>query len=137
VLARLGLALVGAAQAEIGVWGLVSPHGFFEDFPGFGGQHWVRTLGAYNEHLVRDYAAAELGFAVLLVWAAVSFSRPLVLAAGAARLAAPRPHVNYHLTTTDHESTFANAASLGSFAVEIAVVTAVMASCVRSHRRTP
>ena len=132
--ARVGLALVGLAQAEIGVWGLISPHGFFEDFPGIGGQHWVRTLGPYNEHLIRDYAATELGFAVLLVCAALWWTRSLVIVAGAAFLAATLPHFVYHLTTTDHESGSANVGSLGGFVVEMAIVAAVVAVRLRAPR---
>ena len=134
--ARAGLALVAAAQAELAIWGLAGPHSFFTAFPGFG-HHWVAPLGAYNEHLVRDYAAAELGFAVLLGCAAVWFERRLVLVAGAAFLAATLPHFAYHLTTTDHLSATDNAASLGSFALEIAIVAgAMVASTVNLERRT-
>ena len=109
-----------AAQAEVGIWGLFAPHGFFTGFPG-AGHHWVSTLGPYNEHLVRDYAAAELGFAVLLACAAIWFERRLVLVAGASLIAATLPHFAYHLTTTDRLSTADNAASLGSFALELAL----------------
>ena len=69
---------MGAAQAEIAVWGLIGPRSFFNSFPG-AGHRWVVELGTYNEHLVRDYAASELGFAVLLVAAAIYFERRLVL----------------------------------------------------------
>jgi hypothetical protein len=134
-LARAGLALVAAAQAEIGVWGLTAPHSFFATFPGFG-RHWVALLGVYNEHLVRDYAGAELGFAVLLACAATWYERRLVLVAGATFLAATLPHFVYHLTTTDHLATSDNVASLGSFALEIAVVIgAMVASTVQTERR--
>jgi hypothetical protein len=129
--ARVLLALVAAAQAEIGVWGLVSPHSFYDDFPGFG-RHWVSPLGPFNEHLLRDYASAELGFAVLLLAAAIWFSRPLVLAAGAAFLAATLPHFAYHAVHTDALPTIDNALSLGAFVIEMVVVAAVMLVAVRS-----
>jgi hypothetical protein len=123
--ARVGLALVAAAQAEIGIWALAGPHNFFLTFPGLG-HHWVAPLGVYNEHLVRDYAAAELGFAVLLAGAAIWFERRLVLLAGAAFLAATLPHFAYHLTTTDHLSATDNTASLGAFLLELIVVVLAM-----------
>lgn len=132
--ARLGLALVAAAQAEIGVWGLASPRGFFDNFPG-GGRHWVSALGTYNEHLVRDYAATELGFALLLVAAAIWFERRVVLVAGAAFLAATLPHFVYHLTTTDRFSASDNAASLGAFAIEIVLTIAAMAAATRPNKK--
>ena len=133
-LARIALVAVGLAQAEIGIWGLIAPHGFFTGFPG-AGHHWVSALGAYNEHLVRDYAAAELGFAVLLFGAAIWFGRVTVLLAGAAFLAATIPHFAYHLTTTASFSTADNAESLGAFVIELALVAFAMAAAARSAPR--
>jgi hypothetical protein len=83
-------------------------------------------MGPYNEHLLRDYAAAELGFAVLLVCMAIWFERRLVLVGGAAFLAGTLPHFAYHLTTTGTLSTGDNVMSLGSFVLEIAVVASAM-----------
>jgi hypothetical protein len=132
--ARTALALVAAAQAEIGIWGLTAPRSFFTTFPGFG-RHWVAPLGAFNEHLVRDYAAAELGFAVLLACAAIWFERRLVLVAGAAFLAATIPHFAYHLTTTDHLSATDNTLSLGSFLLELMVVAWAMVAVTKQPER--
>jgi hypothetical protein len=122
---RVGLGLVAAAQAEVGVWGLLAPRSFFDTFPGFG-HHWVSALGPYNEHLVRDYAGTELGFAVLLAAAAIWCERRLVLIAGAAFLAATLPHFAYHLTTTGSFSTTDNLGSLGAFVLELVVVPTAM-----------
>ena len=136
---RIGLVLVAAAQAELAIWGLVAPHSLFRSYPG-AGHHWVAALGTYNEHLVRDFAAAELGFAVLLVAAAVWFERRLVRIAGVAFLAATIPHFAYHLTTTSSFSTADNLGSLGGFVLELAVVIAAMAlapaMAVAPERRT-
>jgi hypothetical protein len=134
------LALVAAAQAEIGVWGLVAPRSFYRQFPG-SGHHWVSALGPYNEHLVRDFAAAELGFAALLALAAYVFERRLVLVAGVAFLAATLPHFAYHLTTTGSFSTADNVASLGAFVLELVVVVlAILAASSQprdQHQRAP
>lgn len=130
---RLGLLLVAAAQAELAIWGLVAPHSFFRSYPG-GGHHWVAALGTYNEHLVRDFAGAELGFALLLLAAAVWFERRVVLIAGAAFLAATLPHFIYHLTTTGSFSTTDNLASLGGFLLELVVVIAAILTA--PERRT-
>jgi hypothetical protein len=133
--ARAALGLVALAQAEIGIWGIFAPHSFFTTYPGLG-HHWVAPLGSYNEHLLRDYAAAELGFAVLLACAAIWFERRLVLVAGAAFLAATLPHFAYHLTSTEHLSTTDNTASLGSFLLEIMVVIWAMAVSTRRPERS-
>lgn len=131
--ARAGLAVVAAAQAEIGIWGIVAPHSLYRTYPGFG-HHWISALGAYNEHLTRDYASAELGLAVLLLAAALWFERRVVLVAGAAFLAGTLPHFAYHLTTTESFRTADNVASLVGFAIEIAVVSGAM---VVAARRPP
>jgi hypothetical protein len=122
---RAALALVAAAQAEVAVWGLVAPRSFYGHYPG-AGHRWVAALGPFNEHLVRDYAATELGFTVLLLAAAIRFERRLVLTAGTAFLAATIPHFVYHLTTTSSFSTADNVASLGGFVLEIALVAGAM-----------
>ncbi len=133
--ARTGLVLVGLAQAEVAVWGLVAPRAFFRSFPG-AGHSWVAALGPYNEHLLRDYAASELGLAVLMVGAAVWFSRRVVLLAGAAFLAATVPHFAYHLTATGSFSTADNAGSLGGFVLEVGLVVMAMAVAARSPERS-
>jgi hypothetical protein len=119
--ARAALLLTAVLKAEIGTWGLIAPHSFFTTYPGLG-HHWVSGLGRYNEHLLRDYAAAELGFAVLLAAAAIWFERRLVLVACAAFLAATLPHLAYHLTTTGDLSAADNLASLGGFVIELVLV---------------
>ncbi len=124
--ARAGLVLVGLANAEVGAWGELSPHSFYTTFPGFG-HHWVAAMGVYDEHLIRDYAACEIGFAVLLCCIALWLAdRRLVLAGGLAFIAATLPHFVYHLTTTAMLSTQDNIASLGSFVVEMAIVAVAM-----------
>ena len=135
VAVRAGLVLVAAAQAEIGIWGLVSPKSFFNSYPGLG-RHWVSALGPYNEHLLRDFAAAELGLAVLLLAAAIWFGRTLVLVAGTAFLAATVPHLAYHLTTTDSLVTSDNLASLGGFLLEGVVVATAMVAATRDRGGT-
>jgi hypothetical protein len=133
VIARGGLLLVAAAQAEIAIWGLLAPRSFYTTYPG-AGHHWVSAAGPYDEHLVRDFAGMELGFAVLLVCAAVWFERRLVLVAGAAFLAATVPHFAFHAFHTDELSTADNVASLAGFGIEIVLVTAAM---VVAARRAP
>ena len=75
------------AQAELGLWGIASPRSLYDHYPGFA-HHWISALGPYNEHLIRDFAAAELGFAVMLVCAAIWFERRLVDDAALAALIA-------------------------------------------------
>jgi hypothetical protein len=129
---RTALLLVGAGQAQIGIWALIAPRSFFRSFPGVG-HHWVSALGPYNEHLLRDYAAAEIGLAILLVAAAVWFERRLVLVAGGVFLAATAPHFAYHLTTTGHFGTADNVGSLGAFVLELLLVGLAMVAVSGRH----
>ena len=133
---RVSLVLVAASQAELGLWGTAAPRSLFDNYPGFG-HHWIRALGAYNEHLIRDFAGAELGFALLLLCAAIWFERRLVLIAGGAFLAATLPHFAYHLTTTDAFSTADNTASLAGFGLELAVVIGAMTVATQTQKGEP
>jgi len=136
VAARIGLILVAAGNAELGIWGVVAPHSFYRSYPGFG-HHWVSALGVYNEHLVRDFAAASLGLSVMLAAAAIWFERRIVLIAGTAFLAATLPHFAYHVTTTESFSTADNTASLGAFVLEMVVVALAMLTAARGGTDGP
>ena len=49
---RVALGVVAAIQLFDGVYALLAPVSFYEDFPL--GRGWVEALPGYNEHLVRD-----------------------------------------------------------------------------------
>jgi len=134
--ARIGLLLVAAGNLELGIWGVVAPHSFFRTYPGFG-HHWVSALGPYNEHLVRDFAAASLGLSVMLAAAAIWFTPRIVLIAGTAFLTATLPHFAYHVTTTESFSTADNTASLAAFVLEMVVVGLAMLTAARGGADDP
>jgi hypothetical protein len=115
---RAGLLFLAATPAFVSGWILLAPRSFYDDFPG-GGREWVSALPPYNEHLLRDYGAANLGFFVLLVAAAVLLERRLVQVALLAYAASAAPHLVYHLTTTESYSTSDDVLSLGSLALTV------------------
>jgi hypothetical protein len=117
--------LLALPSAVIAGWTLIAPHAFYGDFPG-GGRHWVSALPPYNEHLLRDFGAASLAIVVFLVGAAIILERRLVQVALIAFLAYSIPHFAYHLTTTEHYSTGDNVASLGGFALTMALAVALL-----------
>ena len=90
------LALIGL---EIGLWGLASPRSLYESYPGFG-QNWLRD-GAFDEHLLRDFAALQLALGALAAVALVLQRRDLRLAAGLAWLLWGLPHAVFHLAHAD------------------------------------
>jgi len=118
----------------IAAWSLTSPHGFYRDFPGLG-RHWVSALPPYNEHLLRDFGAANVTIALVLLGAALFCERRLVQVAVVAFFLGSLPHFIYHLTTTDHYSTSDNIWSLGAFVVELVIAIAVWVLTVRAPRR--
>ena len=85
----------------------------------------MSALPPYNEHLLRDFAAANLAIMLVLLGAAVCCERRHVQVAVVAFLAYSLPHLVYHLTTTDHYSTGDNIGSLGGFVVEMAIAIGV------------
>jgi hypothetical protein len=123
---RAGLIVLAFPSAVIAAWGLISPHGFYDTFPG-AGRHWVSALPPYNEHLLRDFAAASLAMVVFLVGAAIILERRLIQVALIAFLAYSLPHFAYHLTTTEHYSTGDNLGSLGGFVVTVVIAVGLLA----------
>lgn len=97
----------------IGFWAFFAPYHFYEIFP-LPGRHWISILGPYNEHLVRDYGANNLGFGVLLVAAAFFLEQRLIQVALVSWLAFAVPHFLFHLTQTRHFQLFDNVAQLSS-----------------------
>lgn len=115
---RLGLLLLAASVLPIGLWALVSPRSFYEDFPA-AGRHWVSALGPYNEHLISGVGAGYLALGVMLVLAGMLLQRTLVRVSQVAWLAFAIPHFAFHLTTFDTFSFADNLASLGGLGLAV------------------
>jgi hypothetical protein len=101
---RVGLGFLAITSIPIGVWAVIAPRSFYDDFPGFG-SHWVSPDGPFNEHLVRDFGALNLAIAVFTVCAAIWLSRPMVIGAALAWIVWPLPHLTYHLLNLHHWDT--------------------------------
>ncbi|HEY7296052.1 MAG TPA: hypothetical protein VH916_13490 [Dehalococcoidia bacterium] len=121
---RIVLALLALTQLEAGLWALVAPRNWFDQFPG-GGQHWVAVLPPYNEHLARDAGAGFLALGVMLAWAAVSGDVRIVRPATAAALVFALPHLAFHLAHGEGMPAPDNVSSLASLAFA-AIVPAVL-----------
>jgi hypothetical protein len=133
-LIRAGLVLLAIPSVVIAAWSLISPRGFYDNFPG-AGRHWVSALPPYNEHLLRDFGSTNLTIALFLLGAALFMERRLVQVAVIAFFLGTVPHFIYHLTTTDHYSTSDNIWSLGGFIVELLIAAGVWFLTVRTPRR--
>jgi hypothetical protein len=117
-LLRGGLLFVAATPLGGGLWALLAPRSFYDDFP-LPGRDWVSTLGPYNEHLVRDYGALNLAMAVLLLATGVLLERRLVQVALITWLVFEVPHFAFHVGQTHHFSAGSNLAQLGGLALLI------------------
>jgi hypothetical protein len=100
---RLILGLLAAVQVTDGLYALLAPRSFYEDFPA--GRGWVEALPAYNEHLVRDVGSLFLATAVVLIAAAVYLERRLVIVALSSFLVYSIPHLIYHVLNLEPFST--------------------------------
>src|SRR5262245_55857499 len=128
---RIGLVVLAASGALVGVWAGFAPRSFYDDFPGLG-RTWVSVDGPYNEHLVRDVGWLNLALAVITLWAAVSLGRSLVLAVLAGWLVADVPHLVYHAAHLGGLSTGDGTAEIVSLAVGPAIAGALLVLVVRS-----
>ena len=92
---RAALGVLGVIQLVDGLYALLLPHSFYDDFPL--GRAWVAALPGYNEHLVRDVGSLFIATGVILMAAALSLDRRLVFVACVSYLCFSVPHTIYHL----------------------------------------
>lgn len=126
---RAVLLVLAAAALYVGAWALFAPASMFDSFPGFG-RAWLRTLGPYNEHLVRDVGGFNLMMAALFIWAAVTLDRRLVRAAALTSLLFALPHLIFHAFHLDGLAVGDQVAQMGSLslAVVLPLVAVVLAA---------
>lgn len=96
----IGLWAMALVAILAGVQQQFAPRAFYDAFPGFGLQ-WVSVAGPYNEHLLRDLGGANLGFAVVILYAIFRPSASLVRAVAGAILLAQIPHFAYRAAHLD------------------------------------
>jgi len=91
---RAVLAALGLVQVIDGLWAVLAPRSFYGDFPF--GRGWVEALPAYNEHLMRDVGGLFLATGLVLLAAAWTLERRMVIVAAASYLVFAVPHTIYH-----------------------------------------
>ncbi|HKJ35826.1 MAG TPA: hypothetical protein VKA36_04595 [Solirubrobacterales bacterium] len=91
---RAALLALGGTQAFLGLYALISPLGFYEDFPL--GRGWVAALPSYSEHLVRDIGGLFLLSGAVLIAAGIYLGRRLVAIALGSFLLFSVPHTLFH-----------------------------------------
>lgn len=101
---RVLLVLFGLVEVPIGLWSLITPSGFYQDFPGIR-TGWVSMDGLFNEHLLRDFGGLNLALAATLIGAAVIGTTAAARLAAIAALLFGVPHFFYHLGHVSHFET--------------------------------
>lgn len=132
--ARVLFVAMAVVLGGVGGWALLAPARFYRDFPAVGGRRWLPPLGAYNEHMVRDFGGLNLGLAAAALVAAVMLTRSAALCAAAAWEAYALPHLAFHAAHTEPFSTSDNVLNL--VALSVAVITPAVA-CALVWRADP
>jgi hypothetical protein len=131
---RIGLLVLATVPLGCGLWALLLPRTFYDDFP-LPGRYWVSTLGPYNEHLVRDYGALNLALGVLLLFTVVLLERRLVQVSLVAWLAYAIPHFVFHLTQVHHFSLGDNLSQLVTLGLVILLPLILLVLASRVEQR--
>jgi len=92
---RIGLVAVGLPNALAGLWGVLSPDGFYDNFPGWD-PRLVAAEPPFNAHLAADAGAGLLASGVVLLAAAWLADRRSVRLALVAFAVFAVPHAAYH-----------------------------------------
>jgi nucleoside-diphosphate-sugar epimerase len=130
--ARVLLALLALSSLMVGVWALLSPHGFYDSFPG--GRGWVAADGPFNEHLLRDFGGLNLALGFLLAAAAITGGRTLARVASVSALLFAVPHLAYHLAHLDVYDTGDAVGNVASLSLAALVPIAVLVTTRRPRQ---
>jgi heme/copper-type cytochrome/quinol oxidase subunit 4 len=132
---RIGLAVLAALEALVGVWALLAPLSFYRSFP-LPGHAWVSLLPPYNEHLTRDVGELSLALTVVLVAAAASGQWLLSVVAFMATAVYAVPHAIYHALHLEGFPTGDAVAQTLGIALQLVVVVVVGSLLWRDRSRT-
>ncbi len=86
------------ANAIPGIWALFFPQNFYTSFPHLGlGLHWIDTMGAFNDHLIRDVGAFFCALASLSLFTLNRFEEGTIRLTAYANIVFALPHLIYHI----------------------------------------
>jgi len=132
---RSGLFGLAVPVIVIGAWALIAPRNWYDNFP-LDSANWISSLGAYQEHLVRDFGSLYLALGLLLLFAGVVLDRLLVQSVLGASLVFQVPHLIFHAANTEPFSAGNNAVNLGLLAVGLLLTVMLLGMSTRQAPRT-
>ena len=133
---RVGLFILAAMQATLGLWALSAPRAFYDGFP-LPRHAWVALLPPYNEHLVRDVGAFSLALTVVLCAAALILDRTMIRVALLALAVFAIPHTIFHaLHLEGFPATDARAQTIGTV-LQLILIASLFALTWRLPARAP
>jgi hypothetical protein len=135
-LLRVGLLLLTAMQAMIGLWALAAPRSFYDGFPSRG-HPWVALLPPYNEHLVRDVGALNLALTLVLGAAALTLHRTMIRAALLGMAVYAVPHTVFHAGHLEGFPAADAIAQTVGFVVQLVIIGGLFALTWRLPAETP
>lgn len=135
-LQQVSATVLTLSAAYVGIWALLAPHSFFDDFP-WPGRDWVSSAGAYDEHLVRDVGGLYLALGVVTLWAILRPRTDLFAVVGIAWEVFSVPHVLFHAGHLDGLTGFDKAAEVGSLAGTVLVAALLIVPALTEERARP
>jgi hypothetical protein len=130
---RLGLLVLGIPQSAAGLWALLAPRHWYDEFPG-GGREWLPAFGPYNEHFAVDAGVGILAAGVLALAAAAILERRVVQVAMIGYLAWSIPHAIWHLTALDALDTTDNVLNVITLAITVVLPLLLLLTAGRLSR---
>ena len=131
---RLLLWILAISAIGVAFQATFAPQSFYEDFPF--GRGWVMMDGPYNEHLIRDVGALNLGLLVVTLGALFLSLRAVARLTAVAWLAWSIPHLVFHASHL-HGSLSAGENATVVISLAIPVVAAIAVWFLTSPFREP
>ena len=131
---RLILLVLGVPNVVAGAWAILSPVGWYEDFPGWS-PRLVSALPPFNEHLVSDSGSGLLAAGLLALMGAWCLRRDVTVVATLGYLAFALPHAVFHLRHPAADlSTGANLANTAVLWLVVLLVIVVLVAEIRQKK---
>ena len=134
---RIGLVALGIPNALAGLWAVLAPESWYDDFPGFD-PRLVAAEPPYNAHLVTDAGAGLLASGFVLLAAAWLADRRSVCFGISAFLVFAVPHTLWHaMNESAGLSGAEDARNVGTLVFSVIAAVVLLVVSARADSSTP